>query len=62
MKRYSQKDLEMVLREMADYAQYNGEEIRTLYLDELSKCGLFHDAIGKVCGRINSDILVKEEY
>lgn len=62
MKRYNQKDLETILREMADYAQYNGEEIRTLYLDELSNCGLFHDAIGRVCARINRDILVTEEY
>lgn len=63
---WTSEDLPNILHQMADYVKNNEPNMVDEYFEELSKCGLFHDAIGKVEKIEETDsgleITVLEEY
>ena len=61
-KYYSANDLENILQEMVSYLKGCNAEEKEQYLQEISQCGLFHDAIGKVVDVTKRTIVITEEY
>lgn len=62
IKTYTEDDLVKILADMLGYAMNCNKEERWAYLKELSSCGLFHDAIGKVLDVTEDKVEITEEY
>ena len=62
MEKFTQKDLENVLDIMKSYINDSNAEERNIYLQELAKTALWHNAIGKVIENDNESINVLTEY
>ena len=62
-KKITKENLAEVLEEMAAYVESEGiDEFTEGYFEEITKTGLFHDAVGKIVARENGSVTVVTEY
>lgn len=55
-------DLADIVGEVISYLEDTDDSSLEGYFEELTRTGLFHDAIGKVVGRTNNSVMVENEY